>query len=229
MKPRPDRGLRLKPQRGVTLMELALLLAITGVLAVGTMTAMTALQQARKSGDAAAYLSASRQALRAFVLRENRLPCPDLTGSGHEGNGDASACPAGVQVGRFPYLALRLDKPVLPDGIPFVRYGVWRAGGSDLVLRPAALPAGESDADGSSRFAANLLLAGAGPGGTGHPYMAGAHESGEASNCGIAATNPAVVLAISPGDGNCFTDAPEGGPRVQAIGKYELLGWFRAR
>ena len=51
--------------------------------------------------------------LRAFALRQGRLPCPDasVTGAGYESL-VAGECAPDVQVGWFPYVSVGLDIPV---------------------------------------------------------------------------------------------------------------------
>lgn len=227
--------LRACKQSGATLVEQGVVLAAMGLLVVGTFGAMNVVQQSRKQDDVAAYLSAARMAIHAFVLRENRLPCPALNDSGREGDGSGSACPPGIAVGQLPYVALNLEKPVLPEGVQFVRYGVWRDPGSDLVAPAPISPSSAFplstvaiDADGSGRFARNLLDAARNTAaGTSQPYIADKDGSGRFTNCSTVRSNPGVVLTAAVGDGNCFTDGAGKGVQMEAISKYELLGWFR--
>ena len=122
--------------KGLALVELATTLAVLGLLgwavsaAYGNTAPMADRAQAMQTG------LQLQQLLRAFALNNARLPCPDLTGGGWEG--DASgACPAGSEVGWLPYRALGLE---LPADAYHATYAVFRdsatpKGNADLAVR----------------------------------------------------------------------------------------------
>jgi len=228
---------------GFTLVELAVVLAVLGVLGIAMTSAFTGVAQDRDRNTARAQAEVARQALRTFALRNQRLPCPDTSAagdSGHEGGG--SGCAAGVQVGWLPYLDLDLDPPVRGARL---RYGVHRGAGADL----AVLTAGSDDLDGNAAFRRKLAqLAGTAPS-SAHPYYGTPAASGT-PDCVEVRTNPAFVL-VAPlrdqdgvaagfdganqgfGDGSRLcTAAPDqpGDARyddvVAAEGASSLLGWI---
>lgn len=108
------------PQRGFSLVELSV------VLAVGAVAGLAAWQLLPVSKDVAdgepvqQQLSMAQASLEGFLLRNHRLPCPDIQGSGQESCTDAAGAPASA--GRLPWRALGL-----PQGYSNLRYGVYRA------------------------------------------------------------------------------------------------------
>jgi prepilin-type N-terminal cleavage/methylation domain-containing protein len=93
------RGLR---QQGFTLAEMSVVLLLLGLLGWGVSAAYGNVGALRERDLASRSAEALQQALRAFALHNARLPCPDLTGQGWEGNA-AGQCPAGAEAGWLPY------------------------------------------------------------------------------------------------------------------------------
>lgn len=112
-----------------------------------------------------------REALRAFALRNGRLPCPDTGGAGWEG--DASgACAEGVEAGWLPYRSLGLDVP--PDALR-AAYGVYRhknAAGGNADLAVATERTGDAAGTPGYRNARDLM---AGLAIAGNQPLAGSH------------------------------------------------------
>ncbi len=189
---------------GVTLVELAVVLSIIGVL--GTVVT-TGLGEAARRGDASgarADAEQARQALRAFALRNKRLPCPDLSALGdgaREGLG--GSCPPSAQVGWLPYESLGL---VRPDRDQRLRYAVSRAGGADLVAPPAVA----ADIDGSGRFRAVLAAAARLPRGSDRPFLTGPGTSASPENCAVVQSNPAFALVAPVRDADGAGPTPAG-------------------
>jgi prepilin-type N-terminal cleavage/methylation domain-containing protein len=154
---------RLEPggsQRGFTLIEIAVVLVIIGLLAGGGVSLMRVLTERRARGEAAAYLQDARQALLGYAERTGRLPWADTDGDGVENSGAAG--------GLLPHATLQ----VAPRD-PYKR-GLRYALNANLGLgRPqgcAALRAGLSgaplvvDADGTAAAQpVAAILVGAGP------------------------------------------------------------------
>jgi type II secretory pathway pseudopilin PulG len=118
-------------QRGVTLIELAVILVIVGlmlVVAIAVMPRLTERSRLDTTKDVTIY--DVRQALISFAATNGRLPCPDTSSppNGLEGGGATSGCadpPADV-VGKVPYRVLGFSDPVLDTAHLPLRYAVYR-------------------------------------------------------------------------------------------------------
>jgi prepilin-type N-terminal cleavage/methylation domain-containing protein len=80
-------------RRGFTLTELAVVLAIAGLLLGSTLFTLSAQLESRNRGDTQRRLEDARELLLGFALVNGRLPCPATT-SGDEAGGGTSACTA---------------------------------------------------------------------------------------------------------------------------------------
>ncbi len=76
---------------GFTLIELAVVLAIVGLLLAGTVATLTAQVESRNRSDTQRRLEEAKELLLGFALVNGRLPCPG-TASGDEAGGGAAAC-----------------------------------------------------------------------------------------------------------------------------------------
>lgn len=127
---------QVQRQQGFTLVEMALVLVITGLMtwavtsAYGNSTMVRDRQRATQMGETL------RENLRAFALANGRLPCPDTDGDGWEG--DASGQCHTTEAGWMPYRSLGME---LPDARYRAAYAVYRraaataAADADLALR----------------------------------------------------------------------------------------------
>ena len=105
---------------GFTLLEMTVVLAISGLLGMAAWKFLPVLRSTTQ-GDPALTLQDTQAALEGFILREYRLPCPDTSGNGLED------CTSGVIVGRLPTrtLGISLPRPL--------RYGVYRSANAALA------------------------------------------------------------------------------------------------
>ncbi|KRG44933.1 hypothetical protein ARC78_03745 [Stenotrophomonas pictorum JCM 9942] len=212
-------------QRGFNLVELSVVTGIIGLLSALGVGAFELYGQSRDHARAQAELAEARNALRAFLVRNKRLPCPDSSeaaGSSHlgretPGTGTAVAsCPAALRVGWLPYESLGLSLPPLEQRL---RYAVYRKAGTDLT-RPLPRSAEFTDQDGTAGLLATLADVTAQPGSTGQPYYkvpAGtafypADPAGATPACDEAGdtVNPAFAL-VAPGrdrDGDSASPHP---------------------
>ncbi|RYX90362.1 MAG: hypothetical protein EOO28_29675 [Comamonadaceae bacterium] len=217
-------------QAGVMLVELAIAVLVMGVVGLVSFSLLSGSRRAQDEAAAGNALMVAEQAVRTFVLREKRLPCPDAAGSGYEAKDADGRCPAGVVVGGLPFASLQIEKP---PGDGEIRYGVLRGPLADLA-RPADLPATLFDSDGSARFLAALFKAQEGTPGSLQPYVAAIAEADANTDCSGVSSNPAFLLMVSrtpqPSvNPNCFFDDPSKGDKVLAVGRLELLGWVHPR
>lgn len=106
-------------QSGFSLVELAIVLAIIGILMGGAMMGISIQREHAKYESSSQRLAQTKEALMSFSLINRYLPCPDINGDGHE-NRNGNQC-ARVY-GRVPYLILGLTKADVSDswGNPLV-------------------------------------------------------------------------------------------------------------
>ncbi|MCK9487851.1 MAG: hypothetical protein M0Q42_00335 [Xanthomonadales bacterium] len=113
----------------MALIELALVLAILAVTGALAWSLLAQMRPTLEQGRIGEQLDQAALALQGFALVHHRLPCPDLSGDGRQGDGDG-VCPADVDQGGLPWRDLGLSRLLQ------VRYGVHRSGASgqaDLV------------------------------------------------------------------------------------------------
>ena len=79
--------------RGFTLTELAVVLAIVGLLLSSTLFTLSAQVESRNRSDTQRRLEDAKELLLSFALVNGRLPCP-ATANGEEAGGGVAACAA---------------------------------------------------------------------------------------------------------------------------------------
>ncbi len=219
--------------RGSLMVELALTLVVLGVLATISSALFSRAERDRQGQSAAAIVQAARQAVLDFALTQGRLPCPDLSGAGTEG--DASGhCPAGIAFARLPVHTLGLGEQV-SSGALMLRYGIARPS-PDADLSILATGSGSGSAPASP---AHALLARAERAvtalGTAHgqPYIPAADAAGRAVDCATPAARPAFVISMGEpadvGASTCFPVPPRDRGALTAMGPLELAGWLRSK
>lgn len=197
---------------GVTLVELAVVLSIIGLLSVVVSAGYADIAQKRASIAAQADAEVARQAVRAFVLRNKRLPCPDSSPFGDVAReGVGGGCPPGAQVGWLPYESLGLTRP---DRAARLRYGVSRSAGADLVSPPAVTTG--PDIDRTARLRAALGAAARLPTGTDRPFLTGPGTAASPEDCARPQSNPAFVLVAPVTDRDDTGAGPTGFDGVNA-------------
>src|SRR5919109_828104 len=68
--------MRQRSQDGFTLLELAIVLVIVGLIAVGALKAASALRENVGISETSKRLDTLVMALQTFLMKNNRLPCP---------------------------------------------------------------------------------------------------------------------------------------------------------
>lgn len=234
MTPRPLRVPRQRAlrQRGISLIEGSVVLALAALLSWASFGSYTSLNDQRSRQQAQAWSQEMQAHLRSFAVRHRRLPCPDPSplGSGHEGlPAGTGACPAGLQTGWFPYVSVGLPLPV--DGLK-ARYAVFRAPHSeparDADLTVAQERTNDPVSDPQHQNLSDLIVAlnnvpAAGAAvSTAHPYLTGDGGPAGAIEC---AANPVMAVAywmvvpLQDRDGSGERlDAPHGGGTLCAQG-----------
>lgn len=81
----------MKRAPGFSLIELAVVLAIVGLLLGSTMLTLAAQLESRNRGDTQRRIDEARELLLSFALVHGRLPCPGTT-SGDEAGGGGAPC-----------------------------------------------------------------------------------------------------------------------------------------
>ncbi len=144
------------------------MVAVLALLTSAATGTYEAFQQSRSYSNATARLGESRQAIKAFVIRNKRLPCPDSSPKGNVGreNGGLAGCPTGLNVGWLPYESLGLT---LPEQSARIRYAVHRSSTADLVI-PTTASAEFTDHDGAGGLIATLARAMQTPASTSQPF-----------------------------------------------------------
>jgi prepilin-type N-terminal cleavage/methylation domain-containing protein len=233
---------------GFTLLEMAIVVAIVGLLGLLVGSAYAKLGDRRSREQAMAQTEAARQALRGFMLAHKRLPCPDRTARGFEDQ----PCPAGQTMGWLPYQTLGLPPPT---DLTRMIYGVYRRGtDADLVV-PAGGAAGGVDFEDTGSLVRTLsLVAQQAAASTAEPYLTGDGSARYGTEgCGNAVVNPAFVLVapvtdkdnngsgfdgvnpVVPGSGTLCIASDARVPDatyddvVAAEGAQALLGWLSAQ
>ena len=87
-------------QRGFTLIEIAVVMVIIGLLAGGGVSLMRMLTERKARNDALAYLKETHSALSGYAERTGRLPYADSDGDGLENSG--------ATAGTLPYRTLQV-------------------------------------------------------------------------------------------------------------------------
>jgi len=146
--------------KGFTLIEIAIVMVIIGILAGGGVSLMGILSERKIRNESLDYLNEAKTSLINFANINGRLPWADSNGDGNED--------PGTPIGTFPFLTLRLS-PTDSQKRP-LRYELNSSLGTDLSNSCSALLGGLSgsplmvDADGSpTPFPVAAVLVSAGP------------------------------------------------------------------
>lgn len=176
--------------RGFSLLEVTIVLVIAGLLSWASFTAYQTVSGQQEREQAQSLARQMQGALRAFAMRNGRLPCPDgsATATGYESL-TAGACTAGQQVGWFPYVAMDME---VPQEALRARYAVSRAANAtvaqDADLAVVKERTGDAAGDRSYQDINDLIVALGNSAGlafsASRAYLTGDAGAAGAINCG---------------------------------------------
>ena len=131
-------------QHGFSLIELAVVLVIVGLLVGGGIAALDATQTQNRRAEQSRQLANVREALYGFAMQEGRLPCPDDPDNGIDGKQDDNGTDCASDQGVLPYADLAVGyrdawgHPLLyaVDSDPFARFDTDGGAQSTFALAP---------------------------------------------------------------------------------------------
>lgn len=205
-------------QAGVSLVEMSIVLTVAGLLSWAAFSGFQTVGDQRSREQGQTMVREAQSQLRAFAMRNGRLPCPDTSavGNGLEDQ-TGGVCPPGVQAGWFPYVSVGMVNPAPAFR---ARYAAFRAADSVLRLDADLTVSKErtGDALGDLGFldvndlVAGLNNAGALPRLATRAYITGDDGAAGAMNCAANIVTAAAYWIVVPlkdrsGDG-LLLDAP---------------------
>ncbi|MFC3685483.1 type II secretion system protein [Hydrogenophaga luteola] len=155
-----SRAARVRRVRGFSLVEVAIVLVVAGLVSWAAFTAFDTVSEQQEREGAMSLARQMQGSLRAFAMRHGRLPCPDsgATATGYESLTGGN-CTAGNQVGWFPYVALDME---VPQESLRARYAVFRAASatlaSDADLAVAVERTGDAAGDATQLDVTDLIV-----------------------------------------------------------------------
>lgn len=193
-----------KSQAGLSMIELSVALVVAGLLSWASFSAYETVSQQQQIERGRAQAQQLQSILRAFALRNGRLPCPDTNAvaTGYESL-TAGACSSGSQLGWFPYVSVGLE---IPTQELRARYAVFRAANAD-VLQDADLAVskertgdsvGEANYRDVTDLIAALVNASALTLSTARAYLTGDGGAAGAIDCASNAVMPAAYWVVVP-------------------------------
>lgn len=224
---------RTRRQEGFTLLELAVVLVVAGLMSWAAFSGYATVSAEQEIERGRAEGAQLQSLLRAFALRNGRLPCPAVNPDGYESL-TAGTCSAGNQLGWFPYVSVGLE---LPTERLRARYSVFRAANAsaaqDADLAVALERTGDAPGDATyldtNDLIAALNNAAALPFSAARTYLTGDAGAAGAIDCAgnqvmAAAYWVVVPLQDQSGDGDRL-DPPHALTSVCAASPSAPLRW----
>lgn len=185
-------------QRGYGLVEVSVVVGVLGVLTFAANSGLENVQQFREHRRAVADAQAAVNALRAFALRNKRLPCPAIGNSSREPIGSCTQ-----NAGWLPYESLGM---ALPATRTRMKYGVHLSATANLVA-PIPVAADGLDLEHTGGFIAALRQAAVATASNAVPFYVQESAFGPSPVCsGGTLINPAFVV-IAPAADRTGTDS----------------------
>jgi type II secretory pathway pseudopilin PulG len=216
-------GQQARRMAGSSLVEVALLLTVTAALTGLALRAYDTYGQRQSEDKTDNVLWTADTAVRDYVLRHGRAPCPDMNGDGAE---DANKDNCNMAAGRLPFATLKMDAGSMPANAR-----IWYTVFPPISQKPVEKEwAPEAQAP-------LVLLTGRvhkefKSGSVAGPYMPVVTTNDGLRDCGSPRRmQVAYALVWDSRDvpqnpGNCLHDSPDRQVRVHAVGLHEFLGWI---
>lgn len=102
--------MRTTRQRGFSLVEMAIVLVIVGLMVGGLLTPLTVQLEQRRVADTRRMLDDAREALIGYALRHGHLPCPAISAANGEEDRSGQRCTDERRDGFLPWATLGLPK-----------------------------------------------------------------------------------------------------------------------
>jgi prepilin-type N-terminal cleavage/methylation domain-containing protein len=96
--------------RGFTLVEMAIVLVIVGLLIGGLVTPLSMQLEQRRVADTQRAMEEARDALLGFAVRNGYLPCPAISAANGLEDRDGARCTNERRIGFLPWATLGLSK-----------------------------------------------------------------------------------------------------------------------
>jgi prepilin-type N-terminal cleavage/methylation domain-containing protein len=100
----------MKETRGFTLVEMAIVLVILGLLLAGLLMPLSAQVDQRKISETQKAMDEIRDALIGFAVANGRLPCPAISAGNGQEDVTGGVCTGGKRVGFIPWATLGVSK-----------------------------------------------------------------------------------------------------------------------
>lgn len=97
-------------QQGFSLVEMAVVLVIVGLMLGGLLTPLSAQMEQRRIGETQRALEDAREALIGFALRNGYFPCPAVSAANGVEDRVDGRCNEGKRAGFLPWVTLGLPK-----------------------------------------------------------------------------------------------------------------------
>jgi len=102
--------MRMRQQHGFSLVEIAIVLVIVGLMIGGLLTPLTVQMEQRRVADTRRMLDEARDALVGYAVRHGHLPCPAISAANGEEDRGGHRCTDERRDGFLPWATLGLPK-----------------------------------------------------------------------------------------------------------------------
>lgn len=100
----------IRRTHGFSLVEMAVVLVIVGLMIGGLLTPLSMQMEQRRTGETQKAMEEAREALMGYALRNGYLPCPAKSASNGMEDRSGAACTDGKRQGLLPWATLGVPK-----------------------------------------------------------------------------------------------------------------------